>query len=128
MSKPVPIQTKSKRKGKQFERDLRDYLRRITGLGEGDLDAATGCANGCDLPLSPYARTILPLTIEAKNRRDFSPQAYLKQATQNCLPNTRPVAILKNPRKPIGESIVIMRLDDLLGFLGLPNQEDDTDE
>ena len=123
----MPSPKANKRKGKAFEVALRNYLRDLTGLDE-DITNAVGSENAVDIKLSPAARKVLPLSIEAKNRRGLDIPAWMRQAESNTLPGTRPCVVLKNPRQPIGDSIVIMRLDDLLGFLGLPTQENDNEE
>ena len=91
-----------RRKGSQWECDVRDYLRsrgyqadRAYGAGRpddvGDIDGIPG------------------FHIECKNHRRMDLAGWIDQASEG---KGVPTLIVKRPRQPVGEAYVVMRLKD----------------
>lgn len=56
-----------KAKGRRFQQQLRDDIRVLLGLEDGDVESRGMGQNGVDIILSPAALKVFPYLIEAKN-------------------------------------------------------------
>lgn len=115
-----------KRKGSQWETDVRQYLRKQ------ELDAEAlrqmGAMDEGDLVVRTPGRD-LRVVVEAKNRGKLDLAQFLREAEDEAalhahnrgLPQERavPVAVVKARQKPVGEGYAVMRLRDLARLLGM---------
>lgn len=113
----TPSPKANRQKGKKYERDLRDMFREYTGLGEGDIDSAVGSETGVDIKLSPAARKVLPLSVEAKARKTPDFKSWIKQAEANAYPDTIPAVFWRMPRMSVKDSLVILKTTDFLDLV-----------
>lgn len=73
-----------KAKGRRLQVEIRDALREITGLGEGDVDSTPMGVAGEDVKISPRGRELLPISVECKNSEKINVWAAFKQCKKNC--------------------------------------------
>lgn len=92
-----------KQKGRLHQQWVRDLIYRLwPGLEAGDVRSTSMGAGGEDLQLSPAARRVCPVSIECKSIAKFAGYKFLDQATENCVDNAQPIAVVKaNQRQPI---------------------------
>jgi hypothetical protein len=82
-------------------------LEHFENIQDKDIVITSSGDTGEDLKFSPYARNILPISIECKNRKAFSIIRDYEQAERNCDGN-EPVLVIKENR---GEPLVLIDLD-----------------
>lgn len=69
-------------------------------LGEGDIRPAIMGENGADIKLSPAARLVIPLEIEAKKHKSFSVYTHYDQARSHG--GSEPLVVIEaDRRKPL---------------------------
>ncbi len=107
--------TASKRKGDGFERELAAYINEATGLSSFRAPLSGGgtieYSGGADLVGTPA------LFIEAKRVERLNFHAALAQAEKSITKtgcSDMPVVINRRNRQTTGQSLCLMRLDDLL--------------
>jgi len=93
----------AKAKGRNLQKWVRDLiLRTFPSLSANDVRSTSMGASGTDILLSEAALKMVPLSIECKSRGAIAVYAFMEQATENLLPDTEPVVILKqNHGKPL---------------------------
>ncbi len=110
--------TSSKRKGDTYERELAAYINEKTGLNTAHRaplsgGGKVGMSGGADILGVPS------LFIEAKRVERLNFHDALRQAERNIDKTNspeKPIVINRKNRMPTGESLCLMRLDDLLVF------------
>lgn len=108
--------TSSQRKGSDYERALADHINKATGLKTAHRaplsgGGKVGMAGGADILGTP------DLFIEAKRTERLNVREALRQAETNVSKTNapeRPVVITRRNREAMGDSLVVMRLDDFL--------------
>lgn len=80
-------------------------------LEEDDLKVTSSGATGEDIQLSPKARSILPITIECKNRNSISVYKWMEQSDRS---NYIPIVVAKANHK---EPLVILYASDYFNLL-----------
>lgn len=90
---------------------VKEHIESQTGitLDPRDVKVAIMGTSGVDILLSPTAEKYFPYSIEVKNQEALNIWAALKQAEENCLPNTKPMLCFKRNRSPM---YVVLRAED----------------
>jgi hypothetical protein len=104
-----------KSKGRAFQQTLREDLIRELDINPDDiLSTAMGQA-GCDLYLSPAARSVFPFGVEAKRAETLAIPAWWKQCECNASKvGLIPLLVFKRNRE---EPLAVLRWEDLLALL-----------
>lgn len=119
MSKPAS----RKQKGRALQQHVRDRIKEVFALEEGDVESRSMGAGGVDIMMSPKARAVCPLSIESKNTRGTPSMKAVEQSRYNKYPDTLPVVAWKPHGKLYMDTLVMVSLEDLLAFLkGLTNE------
>ncbi|MHB8118616.1 MAG: hypothetical protein ACYDHX_07825 [Methanothrix sp.] len=109
-----------KKKGRGFEVEIvKSILEAFPSLQESDVTARIMGDAGMDLLLSPAARAVLPLAIEAKrvNRlENLDLKGAMQQAKANCPANLVHVVVYREDRHGSLATLQIMGLMKLLGI------------
>jgi|TARA_R100000084_G_C4587958_1_gene117004 hypothetical protein len=86
-----------KAKGRRLQNWVRDeLLSRFTKLSNDDIYCAIMGESGADIKLSPLAQTIIPYSIECKNKETFTGiYKIIEQASTNSKPTQVPLGIIK---------------------------------
>ena len=103
-----------KAKGRRLQNYIRDKIRELTNLGEGDVDSQTMGCTGTDIRLSPLGQRRFPWAVEAKNQEKWDIGNYWKQTLSNSSEDLKPLLVIK---KNHHEALAICRVDDLFGLL-----------
>jgi len=104
-----------KAKGRRFQQAVRQDLIDCLGIDPGDILSTAMGQSGCDLYLSPAARSIFPFGIECKHQETISLPAWWRQCTANAeAEGLAPLLILKQSRR---EPLAVLRWEDLLALL-----------
>jgi len=103
-----------KAKGRRFQQEIRSDLIKHLGINEGDILSTAMGQSGCDLYLSPAARTVFPYAVECKNVERLN----VWEAWQQCHLNAGKVGMtpLLLITKNRSERLAVLRWDDLLGM------------
>jgi hypothetical protein len=110
----------AKNKGKRLQNDVRDIiLENYKQLEPDDVASTIMGEQGTDIKLSPAARKIFPFSIECKNQENISVWACLKQAEDNCKPETYPMLIFKRNRS---DAYVTLKFDDFMKIFNKPSE------
>jgi len=110
----------AKAKGRNFEKALVEILyEEFPELEEGDIEWRSMGAAGIDLMLSPKARKVFPVSIEAKSTKIKPGPAAMEQAKANIYDNTVAVVAWKPPRKNIKEGVAMLDFRDLARLIKL---------
>lgn len=105
----------AKAKGRRLCQAIKEKLHAwAPDLREGDIEITSSGAPGEDLKLSPAARDVYPISIEAKNCEQTKPWEWYKQAQENAGSHV-PVVVFSRNRAP--EPLVIMSLENLLKLI-----------
>lgn len=100
----------AKRLLKEFEPN--DFF---IGLKDGDVKPAIMGEQGCDIKLSPWAKSVLPFDIECKNTEKLNVWQAITQAEANSTEERRiPLVVFKRNRSKI---YCVIEFDKLLGLL-----------
>ncbi len=104
-----------KAKGRRFQQQLREDLIRELDITPDDiLSTAMGQA-GCDLYLSPAARSVFPFGVEAKRAEALSIPAWWKQCENNASKvGLIPLLVFKRNRE---EPLAVLRWSDLIRLI-----------
>jgi hypothetical protein len=95
------VNTRScKAKGRSCQNHVRDRIRDLTGLGEGDVDARTMGNKGTDIILSPNAFSQFPFAVECKNQEALNIWSALQQAEDNATKGL-PLLVFKRNRSKV---------------------------
>ncbi len=104
-----------KSKGRVFQQQLREDLIRELNINPDDILSTAMGQGGCDLYLSPAARSIFPFGVEAKRCETISLPAWWKQCEGNASRvGLIPLLVFKRNRE---EPLAVLRWSDLLALL-----------
>ncbi len=104
-----------KAKGRRFQQAVRQDLIRTLGIDERDILSTAMGQSGCDLYLSPAARSIFPFGVECKAQETISLPAWWRQCIRNAAAEgLAPLLVLKQSRR---EPLAVLRWEDLLSLL-----------
>ena len=111
----------AKAKGRLLQQHVRDTILKANPELEPDDVKSTGMGQGGeDVQLSPYARKLVPLSIECKSRAAFAVYKDYEQAVSNTKEGLEPVLVIKgNRKKPLA-------MVDLDYFIQLVRKANDT--
>lgn len=102
----------AKQKGRKLQQLVRDtLLKAFPQLEVDDIKSTSMGAQGEDVQLSPAARKIIPVAIEAKARRSIAVGRFYEQAQEHAISvkePVEPVVVLKEDRK---NPLVLISLD-----------------
>ena len=104
-----------KAKGRRLQQAVRQDLVEYLGIDPGDILSTGMGQSGCDLYLSPAARTIFPFGVECKAQERIALPAWWQQCTRNAAAEgVAPLLVLKQSRR---EPLAVLRWEDLLSLL-----------
>ena len=104
-----------KSKGRVFQQQLREDVIRELGISPDDILSTAMGQGGCDLYLSPAARSVFPFGVEAKRAEALSIPAWWKQCENNASKvGLIPLLVFKRNRE---EPLAVLRWSDLLALL-----------
>lgn len=104
-----------KAKGRRFQQQLREDLIRELNITPDDILSTAMGQGGCDLYLSPAARSVFPFGVEAKRAEALSIPAWWKQCETNASKvGLVPLLVFKRNRE---EPLAVLRWEDLLALL-----------
>ena len=104
-----------KAKGRRLQRAVRRDLIEHLGIDPGDVQSTAMGQSGCDLYLSPAARSVFPFGVECKARETISLPAWWKQCESNASKvGLIPLLVFKRNRE---EPLAVLRWSDLLALL-----------
>ena len=104
-----------KAKGRRLQQAVRQDLIDRLGIDPGDILSTAMGQSGCDLYLSPAARTIFPFGVECKAQETIALPAWWRQCTRNAeAEGLAPLLVLKQSRR---EALAVLRWTDLLALL-----------
>ncbi len=104
-----------KAKGRKFQQSLREDLITHLGISPDDILSTAMGQGGCDLYLSPAARSIFPFGVEAKRCETLAIPAWWKQCESNASKvGLIPLLVFKRNRE---EPLAVLRWEDLLSLL-----------
>ncbi len=104
----------AKQKGRRLQQAVRDKVKAILRLGDGDIESRSTGAGGIDLPLSPAAALRFPFGVECKNTERLNIWEALEQAGKNCPAGLTPMVVFTRNRSPM---YAVLPLDQLLYLL-----------
>ena len=85
-----------KAKGRRLQQKIvDDILKAFPSLKQDDVFSTSMGCGGEDVKMSPATRSLLPLSIEAKNQEKLNIWDAYSQAESNCPPETTPCVIFK---------------------------------
>lgn len=114
-----------KSKGRDFQKALVKLIYDTNPeLEPGDVEWCSMGASGIDIRLSPKAKTIFPVSVEAKNTKDKPGPGALRQSKANAYPDTIPIVAWKPPRNNIYDGLVIVGVQDFLDLVRKANVSD----
>ena len=104
-----------KSKGRVFQQQLRDDLITHLDINPDDILSTAMGQSGCDLYLSPAARSVFPFGVEAKRCESISLPAWWKQCESNASKVAlTPLLVFKRNRE---EPLAVLRWEDLLALI-----------
>ncbi len=104
-----------KAKGRRFQQAVRQDLIDHLGIDPGDVQSTAMGQSGCDLYLSPAARSIFPFGVECKHQEAIALPAWWRQCTANAeAEGLAPLLVLKQSRR---EALAVLRWEDLLALM-----------
>ena len=104
-----------KAKGRRLQQAVRQDLIDRLGIDPGDILSTAMGQSGCDLYLSPAARTIFPFGVECKAQERIALPEWWQQCAQNAeAEGLAPLLILKQSRR---EPLAVLRWSDLLSLI-----------
>jgi len=104
-----------KSKGKGFQNSLRDDLIEYLGISPDDILSTAMGQGGCDLYLSPAARSAFPFGVEAKRQEQVALPAWWKQCETNASKvGLVPLLVFKRNRE---EPLAVLRWSDLIRLI-----------
>ena len=104
-----------KAKGRRLQQAVRHDLIEHLGIDPGDILSTAMGQSGCDLYLSPAARSVFPFGIECKRQETLSIPTWWKQCTRNAAAEgLTPLLVFRQNRR---EALAVLRWSDLLALL-----------
>jgi len=115
------VGNKHKAKGTSYETLIKDYLIN-KGFKEARRTALAGAGDTGDINGVVQRTTNRPLCIQCKNQKKWDVSGWLNDTIEQAgrLGNALPALLIKRPgkgAKAVGESYVVMRLDDFVELL-----------
>jgi len=108
---PASRKAKGRRLQQAVRQDLVDHL----GINPDDILSTAMGQGGCDLYLSPAARSVFPFGVEAKRCETLAIPAWWKQCENNASKvGLIPLLVFKRNRE---EPLAVLRWSDLLALL-----------
>jgi hypothetical protein len=90
----------------------KQVLEFFPGLQEDDLRIALASETGCDLKLSPAARSVFPFSVECKNKESLNIWKAIAQAETNTIEGTQTLVVFCRNNMP--EPYVALKLIDFM--------------
>ena len=104
-----------KSKGRGFQQSLREDLITHLDINPDDILSTAMGQGGCDLYLSPAARSAFPFGVEAKRCETISLPAWWRQCESNASKvGLIPLLVFKRNRE---EPLAVLRWEDLLALI-----------
>ena len=104
-----------KSKGRVFQQQLREDLITHLGIDPDDILSTAMGQGGCDLYLSPAARSVFPFGVEAKRCETISLPAWWRQCENNASKvGLIPLLVFRRNHE---EPLAVLRWEDLLALL-----------
>jgi len=104
-----------KQKGKALQNRVRQDLVDRLGIDPGDILSTAMGQSGCDLYLSPAARTIFPFGVECKAQERIALPEWWKQCARNAAAEgLTPLLVFRRNRE---DALAVLRWEDLLALL-----------
>ena len=104
-----------KAKGRRLQQAVRQDLIDRLGIDPGDILSTAMGQSGCDLYLSPAARSVFPFGVECKAQERIALPEWWEQCTRNAAAEgLAPLLVLKQSRR---EPLAVLRWSDLLSLL-----------
>jgi hypothetical protein len=104
-----------KAKGRRLQQAVRQDLVVRLGIDPGDILSTAMGQSGCDLYLSPAARTIFPFGVECKAQERIALPEWWEQCTRNAeKEGLTPLLLVKQSRK---EPLAVLRWSDLIRLI-----------
>ena len=107
----------AKQKGRNLQQAVRDKLIGLLeqyGAEPDDVKSVTMGVGGEDIQLSPFARSLLPVSIECKSHKAFAVYSHYEQAVKAAGCN-EPILVIKGDYK---KPLVLLDLDYYLSLEG----------
>jgi len=105
----------AKSKGRRLQQLIREQiLQKFPELEPDDVKVAIMGESGVDIHLSPHARRLLPLSIEAKNQESLNIWSALQQAEENCKDHTFPAVVFKRNHS---EQYIALKFEDFFKLI-----------
>lgn len=101
----------AKAKGRRFQQMVRDSIITLLkpyGCLPEDVKSTSMGVSGEDVQLSPFARTLLPISVECKAHSRFAVYTVYDQALSNTPKGSEPVVFLKADRR---DPLVVLPYD-----------------
>jgi hypothetical protein len=104
-----------KSKGRAFQQTLREDLIRELNINPDDILSTAMGQGGCDLYLSPAARSVFPFGVEAKRAETLAIPAWWEQCESNASKvGLIPLLVFKRNRE---EPLAVLRWSDLIRLI-----------
>ena len=114
----------AKAKGQKAVKEVIKLLLNGTDLHKDDIPLKAGAVPGEDIPMSPYARSIYPISIEVKWQEKLNILSAVKQCRDNALKSTPsdkkpycPVVFFRETRGNMWAALPAETLIDLMQLL-----------
>lgn len=101
----------AKQKGRKLQQYVRDKITDLLkpyGVVAEDVKSTSMGAQGEDIQLSPFAKKLLPVSVECKSHKSMAVYNYYEQAKSNAKATEQPVLVIKVNNKP---PLVVVGLD-----------------
>jgi len=109
------IKTSSaKSKGRELQKYIRDRITSVFQLREGDVESTSMGASGVDIKLSPAARDVFPISVEAKKTKKTPSLAELRQARANRYEGTIGAVVWSPHGTGPDQSVIMMDFNEFL--------------
>jgi len=104
-----------KAKGRRLQQAVRQDLVDRLGIDPGDILSTAMGQSGCDLYLSPAARSVFPFGVECKAQERIALPEWWRQCAANAeAEGLAPLLVFKRNRE---EPLAVLRWEDLLALL-----------
>ena len=104
-----------KAKGRRLQQAVRQDLVDRLGIDPGDILSTAMGQSGCDLYLSPAARSVFPFGVECKAQERIALSEWWQQCARNAeAEGLVPLLVFKRNRE---EPLAVLRWSDLLALL-----------
>lgn len=107
----------AKAKGRELQKRVAEMIREWGDLPEEDVVSRPMGSGGEDLMMSNAARRKFPISLECKNTKSFPSLAALRQSDYNKPESLVSAVAWHAPRSAYADTIVYLRLADLLQLI-----------